>query len=621
VVGTPDGQWRAIPSFSGGRSLSGVVWAGDRFLAVGPSAGLWESSDGFEWRIRDAGVLADSLFASGNHLFAVGRDRVWSGFKDGTFQEGALSALGLQAQVADAAFSSGRILLLGGNGSAVVGSSSGPWTPAPIPSGANLFILQGGSSGFLLGGLAAENPALFVSTDGLEWTPFAAPNGASNSFWVFPAAGGWIFQDYRRGTFHLWNGSSWENLQFASGSLPIPYVALPLKGAQTMLFGERGLIALARPGVPIQFQTSSALDSNLLDPPRFAAAGIGPLVAAIDKNVSSAATVRFYISNNSSAWNAPSPPAVAGLSTLSPVDGSLIGYSVGAPSTLPGFYRLSSEGLWSPLAVFEDFTPPFEGEVVGIAASPGQSAILALVRENLYNLDLSYSSSRSLLFSTNWRDWTPVSLPALRTHLPPAEEIIESLHWDGSRFILLLYPGRIFTSTDGRNWTLLPYLPEDAPSRLAAEFPGRSVPAANFAISAASDGTRLVVRSAKLASDGTWLSALPRGSETLFVFENNRWWPSTASSPVPPGRRQILHADSRFHILGESSRPPMASNGPPIASMPHFLPSSGPARNLSASPMPSPFFPTKAGWGRGLRSSRRRFPQDRKRSRLNPPAT
>jgi len=550
VVRTTNGPWRALPSISNGKTLSSAIWSGNSFLATGPGAGLWESSDGLEWALRDGSVDASRLFVIGGRIVCIGRESVWSGLPPENRVLRSLTGIGLGAVLADAVISGGRILAVDSTGKAVTTLDGLAWTPASLPSLTSIFLLQGGPEGFLAAGRSAlGQPVLRTSSDGESWKELAPPVGASPDFRVFPAAQGWIFLDLQKNRFHRSNATSWDVIELPAGASPIPYSATILSTSSTLLVGERGLVAVLESGQPMTIESASAIPSNLLYAPRFAAVGLGNFAAAIDKNVSRAAEVRLYTSSNPNAWHMPSPAPVEGLTTLSVVNNRIVGYSLGTSATPPGFYGLF-EGGWKNMGNASVTDTPFEGEVVSIAANPAQSPVLALVREQTYDLDLSYSAKRDLYSSSNWIDWTPVSLPALRDLQPPTEDNPETLFWDGSRFVLLLHPGRIFLSSNGLDWSQVPSLPADSKEKLAADFPGRPVPAANHAVSVASDGTRLVARTAKLAPGGSLLGEIPRNLETFFVFDNNRWWPVAVAPHVDPSKRLVLWNGSRFHAIG-----------------------------------------------------------------------
>jgi len=302
-------------------------------------------------------------------------------------------------------------------------------------------------------------------------------------------------------------------------------------------------------------QTPSAFASSFLYLPYFATAGVNDRCVAIDTNVNQPSQNRYYSTGNAVAWSQSNPAPVSGLSTVASLHGQIFGYSVGTPSSTQGFYKLANDS-WQMLSADQiDEAPSIAGAVVSIAADANFSRILALAREEAFDSKGAYRAVRGLYFSSNWRDWTSVPLPDLSLLQPPSEDVIESVQWDGQKFILLVHPGRIFTSVDGQKWNLLPALPSDSNASLAKDYPSGSVTSANTAISVASNGATLVARAVKLKASASQNSPysllLPASSETVFVWDGIRWWSVGASSPVKPARRGIFWNGSNFHALGE----------------------------------------------------------------------
>jgi hypothetical protein len=555
------GNWQPLPSFANGQALSSVCWSGSQFLATGPAAGLWQSSDGVSWTSIDASIGGRVVLAASGRVLCLGSERLWVS-SGGGFQTLPLSSANLESFRA-AASAAGRFLVLRRNRTLATSSDGLSWNSVEPAPGTLFFTAVGGATGFLAGGFKPNGssfvPALFRSTNGEVWSEIPLPADSNYLYNLLESAGGWLLDElvqdagmlFRRGVIHQFAGSGWQKLSSAPAGF-IPYDGMAINATDTLLVGDRGASYLLSSGSSFQKLHTSVFESPILDPARFTAAGVADTVVAIDKNVTRADFAPYYTTANGSSWSKPFPVPLPAITALAVSQGSLIGFSHFNPTVPRGFYRLSGAN-WSPL-VPEDESGldliSLDSPVVSFAANADASKVVALTRQESFG-EASYSAIRGLYTGSNWKDWAPAPLPEARLLQPPSESSAESVQWDGTRFVLLLHPGRVFTSANGLSWNLLPPLPADSKEKLAADYPGSNIPAQNHAIALASDGARIVARAAKLDSRGLPIPSLPAESETFFVFEQGRWWPKSIASPVSPERRRILHDGSRFLAIGD----------------------------------------------------------------------
>lgn|GEM_PF-3497481 len=556
-------NWLAVPNFTNGQALASVCWSGTRFLALGSDAGLWESSDGLAWNRVDSNVAGDTIVAAGNLVICVGTSSLWVSSNSGAFQQIPLTSVGLESPKAVVS-SNQKILAIHRNGSLLVSENGTTWSSTQPVTNGIFFAAAGGPVGFLVGGFKPSGtsylPALYRSADATTWSEVNLPTNANYIYRLMESAGGWLLDEfvesaeaiYRRGVFHRFDKSTWQKLSNTPTPF-VPYASRAINSQDTVIVGDRGMLALLGSNSSIVTQGISAFSSEVLDPARFAAAGVGNKIVAVDKNVTRADKVRYYSTSDGHAWSQPNPAPLKAVSALASHNGTLTAFSVFNPSSPRGFYKLVDQN-WVPLFSEEEAgldAVSLDASVVSFAANPHASVGVLLTRVETFGQNGSYSAARGLYKGSNWKDWTPVALPEARLQQPPAEENLETVQWDGSRFVLLLHPGRIFTSNDGASWNLLPPLPSDSKAKLELDYPRSSVPAQNIAISVASNGSRLVARAAKLNPDGTRRALSPATNETFFIFDQDRWWPLRVSNPVPPARRQIIHDRTRFLAIGE----------------------------------------------------------------------
>ena len=543
------GTWESLPPIAEGVALSAAVWSGTKFLVTGPEAGLWESTDGLVWTLRDAAVKGDFLFALENTVVCLAADTAWTSAGGAPFQQYSLKDQAL-SPYRTAALSAGTLVIVRNDGSVASTPNGIDWTSPIVRADTFFYTVAGGPTGFLFGAIdrtGGNAKALLVQFNNSgETEDIPLPSNADFRYYrIFGSATGWLFQDYLTGSLFRRGSTTWNAIAAAT---PIfyPNATLMVSGNSTLLAGERGRVAMLDSEAVLSVETASHFVSDFLYYPRFTAAALDDVAVAIDKNATRPAQYRYYSTSNGTTWSQTTPAPIAGVSSLGIHSGNIVGYCVANPSTSEGFYRLVGS-QWQPFGS----SPPTEGTVLSFASNNDSSTVIAIARQETFDLSGNYSAARALYYSPNWSDWTPLALPEARLDQPPSEDVIESVQWDGARFVLLLHPGRIFTSTDGLSWNQLPALPADSTAQLAVAYPGLKLPAANTAVSVSSDGQTLLARSAKLLANGTYSSSLPVGSETFFVFEQGRWWPVPVSTPVGQSRRLLTRDASRFLAIGD----------------------------------------------------------------------
>lgn len=557
VRAVSSGTWTSHGPVADGLSLQGIVWSGDRFLAAGFSAGVWSSSDGRDWSLVDSSVRAARIFRAGSNVIALGSSTAWvsSGNK---FTPQSLASAGISAY-RDAASDGSRVLLYGSGGFLATTVDGKAWTKSPQDTASSFYSAGGGSTGFLVGGLDGNgNGILLSSANGSAWSAVTPPAGRFFPIRIFRLNDGWLVQDYYSGAFYRRGDSTaavWARLESdLPGFFPAAFVSSSLPD-RILFFGDRGLVAKLD-GTKIVPELTGVIDSAYLYSPRFSAAAAGNVFAAIDANVASTRSVRYFsgISSPSGiAWRKPVPAPVRGLTALAAVGTStIVGYSGGAPgaaaenlpATDAGFYRTSDGLSWQVFGRAEDENgiDLLQGQVVSIASRPDESATVVLTRSDLSS-PAGYSAVRSVYRTTNWSDWQQISLPVFRANPPASEENIESVVWDGSQFVMLLHPGRVFTSADGLAWKQLPSLP-----------PGLG------AVSVASGSGIFVARTAALQSDGSY-AAESSGGEKICVFKDGRWWSRDTGRRAPVLQRRIIFAQDTFVASGQGSEVLTSTDG------------------------------------------------------------
>ena len=526
--------WASVTAFSSNASLSSVVWANSRFVAVGGTAGVWTSADGTTWTPGQSGVTGSQIAGQTGRLAILSSNLVWIS-ADAT----AWTSIPLPAPPAAAsryralAFLGGTFVATGDAG-IVARSTDGGATWSAVTSGfaSNFYYLAAGSGNFVTAGWyytagGVFTPQVIHSTDGLTWAAGTIPTGNYLSD-VVPTGSVFLATGGDGRVYSSSDGAVWAALAGAPANF-YPAATADAGLSSTVVVGNRGGIYQLSPSLVWTRQTSGAINGTYLWLPRFSAAALGSLVLAKDDNRTDPA---IYRSDDAGVtWTEQSGLSrlLKRMTGLAKSGARIVGYSDGDGGVTPpqdaGVYSTTNGTAWqivSPSAI------PWSGNssflrVNSLASNPSESVTLALTVEATFDAQSNYISTRKLYSSTAWGAWSPVKLAAIG-QLPPQENSVETVFWDGSQFVMLLYPGRIFTSPDGLKWTQLPALPKDSPTTLSEYVPS-GAPAANTAFSVASTGSLLVVRSEKLGAKGANGNPGPweNGYARFFSYVKGKW--------------------------------------------------------------------------------------------------
>jgi hypothetical protein len=565
-----DSAWEAIPGFSDGRTLESIVWANDRFLAVGSTAGLWTSPDGAAWSPGPAEVAGFQIAGETGRLAILSGNDVWvsSDAQNWTRRPLPLPS-GSGAHFRALGFQNGAFVAVGEQGVATRSTDGGlTWSQEITGVPSHLFSLAASNGvfvaagwyfleqgGYLLeqGGYQAQ---VIASADGQLWTqgtiptPIPTPPSGNYFFPVLPSASGFLAQG-NAGFYSSEDGLQWDAVEAATVNFS-PLAATPDGPSNTLVVGNRGGIFSVDAAGAWTSQTTASLSGEFLWPPKFFAAALGNLVLAKDDD---AMRSKFYRSEDAGAtWSQQSQlsPFLWLMSGLQKIGGRIVGYTDGDSSQNPpreaGVYETTDGIDWhlvAPAAIpwAEDTNSWW---VNALAANDSESVAVALTTELSLGEQSNAIFTRKLYRSKSWGEWVSVNLAALRQLPPPSESgFVETVFWDGKQFVLLLYPGRIFTSTNGSSWVALPTLPKDTPAVLEAFSPA-GAPAENSACSVASDGELLVARSEKLDASGN-PGAWSNGQTRFFAYQNRKWRESSIpTSSSSPDLTQVLWDGAAF---------------------------------------------------------------------------
>lgn len=544
----------------GADDLTDVVFLQGKFLAIGPEAGLWTSADdGRAWLPENPDLKGRYLFSLSDRLVVLNGLTSVVSVNGGPFQTIDLADQGIRGY-RTAAAAVGTVVVAGNAGMVATTSNGREWDVATLGGADHIFYaLASGPSGFLLGGVKPSadgrfyEPVLFESQDGASWSPAAAPAGTGVVYDILPAPDGWFFQNsgdgriFRRDAAGAWTALTGEGMENFAMAASLRVSAL---SGDAVLFDERGLIATVDAGAAATLLDAPLRPSGFLVPPAFTAAAVGDLVLALDRNAPTPAQNALLRTTDGINWTEVSPPPVGSLTALAAAGSEILGFSAGDRVTEAGLYRTADGSVWELVARATDADTGaaiFSGDVISLASRADQSALVALTRRESYDLADRYRAERGLYFSADRVNWTPVALPELREDPPPFAEVPESVQWDGERFILLVHPGRIYTSEDGRAWTRLAALPDDSKTRLQA-YGTPLPPARNLAISVASNGSGLLVARAAKYVEGSesYVSRASNTPEIFYLYRDGRWWPQPVSDETAPILRRIIWDGAQF---------------------------------------------------------------------------
>lgn len=518
VGGAP---WESVPAFTDGTTFDSVLWANDRFIAVGGGAGVWTSSNGTGWAAGQVGVTGTSIAGTSGQVVILSGNSVWvsSDPAGAVWTLVPLPTTPPGASYRALAFLGGVFVAVGDQGIVARSTDGGQtWTGSTNGAGADLYSLVAGNGKFVAAGWTVANngsftPYVLHSADGQTWTQGTVPTPpAGNYFYTLVAAASRFIAGGVNGNFVSTDGAAWTPVVGGPQDfVPIGSVEAGVLGS--VIVGNRGGIFRFDESQTWTAQTTGAITGTYLWPPRFSAAGLGTVVLAKDDNRSAPAIYRSVDGGNSWTEQAVLPPFLQELSGLQKIDDRIVGYS--AAGNPPGFYGTADGIQWQLMS-----EAGLEGSVVALAASDGEQTLVALTHELVFDAQSSLVTVRRLYRSTSWGTWARVSLSALNAD-PPQSGNLETLAWDGNRFVMLLHPGRVLTSVDGLSWLELPPLPQDSPATLAAYLPANA-PAANTVVSVASNGSLLVARSEKISSSGS-PGAWHDGRVRFFIFRDGVW--------------------------------------------------------------------------------------------------
>ena len=554
VLKAGSGAWASVPAFSGNQSLSSVVWANNRFLAAGGTAGLWTSANGTAWAQGQSGVSGSIIAGETGKIAVLSGNQVWVSDDASAWTSVPLPPPpDANSHYRALAFLGGTFVATGDAG-LVARSVDGGRTWSSVTSGfsSNLDCLAAGSGKFVAAGWYYTNAAtgeysaqVIHSTDGQTWAAGTIPTPpAGNYFYsVLPVASGFL-AGASAGLFFSQDGSQWSAAQGAPTDF-FPSAAASDGAAGTFLVGNRGGIFRLDSSLAWERQTSGAINGTFLWLPRFSSAALGNLVLAKDDNRRAPAIYRS--DDAGTTWTEQSGDVfLRQMSGLTTSGSRIMAYSDGDGTRVAGVYSTTDGTTWQlvtpseiPWTTNATFT-----RVNSLASNSSESVTLALTVEATFDEHRAYIATRKLYRSTAWGAWSLVRLAAV-SQFPPQWNSVETVFWDGTKFVMLLYPGRIFTSTNGLSWTQLPALPKDSLTTLSEYVPS-GAPAANTAFSVASNGSLLVARSEKLGATGDpgpWENGYAR----FFSYVKGKWQENSVRISSPSSHlNQIFWDGSSF---------------------------------------------------------------------------
>ncbi|MBJ7390924.1 MAG: BACON domain-containing protein [Chthoniobacterales bacterium] len=526
--GTSEGTWENLDPAPDTKTFTAVLPSLGGLVATGPAAGIWHSVDlGSTWTALDRDVSGRWLLPiSAGALLCLGPDSCHVR-SDVAFESVATPDLPRSARLAAAA-RNGRAVVVGAGGAVSRTDNGRDWFVQNLLGEPYLYALSAGPDGFFAAGWDSEAAVgvLFFSANGEEWTRIDAPAGFYYAVSLHAAHNGVIMQeasfDARSGPLYLFSSGQWTKL----GALAFDFypAASCVVGGFTLLFDERGLVVSLPPdGTALSVLVGSPIVSGYLYTPFFRVAASGDFCLALDLN----GPPSPIFTTDGAVWQQPLPSAISGANSLLAFSGGIVAHG---GTGLPCFYRTTDGADWQLLKPTGDVS-----NVQSFAANNDGSVVVAIARDELL-LGSTYTARRTVYRAAGWDSdapLVPLSDTAWQENQPPDFSVGEHVQWDGTRFVMLLYPGRIFTSTDGSNWSRLPALP-----------------AADVAVAIASNGDEIVVRTARLSADGTFSGAAPAGNEEYYVFSDGRWWPRRTGPAPELEQRQVIWDGAQFCALG-----------------------------------------------------------------------
>ncbi|MGB7566565.1 MAG: hypothetical protein WBM07_01785 [Chitinivibrionales bacterium] len=177
--------WTQISPAPTSEDLMGIVFAMDRFVAVGTNGAVLTSSDGNAWTFRTSGV-SKTLFAVGasdSMYVAVGDSGTILTSKDGIAWTARTSNTTNSLQ---GVAWNGLTFVAAGLASTIVTSADGAsWTNRTLGAPTDLHGVAWGNNMFAVAGFDGMNGTINTSPDGIHWTgrTVQAPDGLLSISW------------------------------------------------------------------------------------------------------------------------------------------------------------------------------------------------------------------------------------------------------------------------------------------------------------------------------------------------------------------------------------------------------------------------------------------------------
>lgn len=563
--------------FSGVGDFLDLFRSGDHFLAALRSTNdgrplLLRSIDGLDWLPLNpplnfdfssvSGVAADSnrivaITYDGKSAISTNAGVTWTNGGSLRLLSGSNYYSGLETS------GNGAWVAAGTGGSVGISTNGGlSWSNITIPNAAGFspFGLETDGSNFILfGGVESAvgfAPRAFRSVDGgfswantLVFSDFGLSNGTIDKIFGLPGrflavvsgeevAENAEFPQYRTSVYSSSSGgSSWDPVALAVGNEDSPsawMISRLLSGVDGTIhaFGVGGLVATIPPDLSeVQLLSQPFLAAPT--PEFFATAGFDGKFIAVD--VQSGRSIHSVDGVNFSLGSGFTPRVVAqvqgGFRSARTDFQSDMNDPFGASAAVLAFESSSDGSEWNPVDTIPQLTLSGSNgqssyfSALGLAEDP-LGLMAALVLEQNWSEAYPQVGAATLrLYGLNstWTNLTKVAPSGAALDLgffPNGSwaSVRPKLEWDGSRFLLLSPKGRLFSSTNATNWTLLPPLPGDPAAYMSNFTEYRGLKTNNLVWSFASGNGTIVARPCKL--DG-YTNVVPVGPDRFFVLGAN----------------------------------------------------------------------------------------------------
>ena len=572
MVRTASGPWEVRQVRAAGR-FSCVTWTGKVFVA-GSEIGMFRSSDGLAWSRISFGPISQAP-GSGQSSFSInGEQRIIAIATSATNDTGITVALAGDASVvwvsrdegrlswtkhalpttpkpADAWFSytgmsfgRGLFVAVGTHGFVSTSANGTAWTKRASGTRRDLdfmafngaFFVAMDSDNVSNGNHAHDNTDSRVvrSADGINWTAIAPEwprQSDGNQEPVIPtrplAAGTRFLIDAAGSAYVSGNFISWSKI-----GQPADVFYLNNLQATGSTTGNRTLVFLWGGAMFSLGGTEAELRKEIED----SQLGFGASVGGLDN---------LLVGSNNS-WSALDGKAGNFLDSngfwtdsVFQQRGFLVG-SQGSYSDTKNFALLERNPGGSGRWVSKGATAaPLPGKLEALAAASTAGPVVCLLRSTDEKIP------HRLYYSADWNDWELIaSYPADQKQY----STIMQLEHDGQRFVMLRPDRKIAVSTDGKKWDELPLLPDDSNSFRQRFHPNdSSIPTKNFPDAIASNGSRLIASTTKMATSVEGFTyAMNSVDGRFFVWDFSSGSPAWREfiSPwasVPKGNRSSSH--------------------------------------------------------------------------------